>query len=135
MPTTLSAIGPRHKEYEQDGWHIYTPRHAPMASLEGHMTFALKYEGLDLLVLKSLFQATGPEPIEAIVKATLTGTYARRIWFLYEWLLGKSSICHLPRKASTRTLSIPACNGRHPGKNLRGTASKTTCPAHHPFAR
>lgn len=84
----LSAVGPRHKTYQQDGWQIYTPRHAPPASLEGHLTFALKYEGLDLLVLKALFQATGPEPIEAMVRSTPTGTYARRSWFLYEWLLG-----------------------------------------------
>jgi len=90
MPRTLSAIGPRHREYEQDGWHIYTPRHAPPASLEGHLTFALKYEGLDLLVLKALFLATGPGPIETIIKATPTGRYARRVWFLYEWLLGKT---------------------------------------------
>jgi hypothetical protein len=27
-------------------------------------------------------------PIEAIVRATPIGSYARRIWFLYEWLLG-----------------------------------------------
>jgi hypothetical protein len=26
----------------------------------------------------------------AIVRATPTGIYARRIWFLYEWLLGKT---------------------------------------------
>jgi Fic/DOC family len=90
MPRTLSAIGPRHKDYQEDGWHIYTPRHAPQASLEGHLTFALKYEGLDLLILKALFQATGPEPIEAMVKATPTGAYARRSWFLYEWLIGKT---------------------------------------------
>jgi len=90
MPRALAAIGPRHKEYEQDGWHVYTPRHAPSASLEGHLTFALKYEGLDLLVLKALFQATGPGPIEAMVKATPTGIYARRVWFIYEWLLEKS---------------------------------------------
>lgn len=90
MPRTLSAVGPRHKAYQQDGWQIYTPRHAPPASLEGHLTFALKYEGLDLLVLKALFQATGPEPIEAMARGTPTGTYARRSWFLYEWLLGKT---------------------------------------------
>ena len=90
MPHTLCAIGPRHRDYQEDGWHIYTPRHAPQASLEGHLTFALKYEGLDLLVLKALFQATGSEPIEAMVKATPTGAYARRSWFLYEWLLGKT---------------------------------------------
>jgi hypothetical protein len=87
LPRTLCAIGPRHKVYLQDNWLIYTPRHAPSADIESHLTFALKYEGLDLLVLKALFQATGPEPIEAIVRNTPTGTYARRVWFLYEWLL------------------------------------------------
>jgi Fic family protein len=88
QPRTLSAIGPRHKQYQQDGWHIYTPRHAPTPTLDGQLTFALKYEGLDLGVLKALFRATGPAPIEAMVRATPTGSYARRAWFLYEWLLG-----------------------------------------------
>jgi hypothetical protein len=87
-PRTLSAIGPRHKQYQQDGWRFYTPRHAPEASLDGHLTFALKYEGLDLGVLKALFRAAGPAPLEAIVRAKPTGAYARRAWFLYEWLLG-----------------------------------------------
>src|SRR5664279_5766515 len=41
MPRTLSAVGPRHKHYQEDGWHIYTPRHAPPASLEGHLTLSL----------------------------------------------------------------------------------------------
>lgn len=88
LPLTLSAIGERHRITESDGWRILTPRHAPRATLEGHLTFALKYEGLDLAVLKRLFQAVGPRPIEVIVRATPTGIYARRIWFLYEWLLG-----------------------------------------------
>ncbi|MGY2051633.1 Fic family protein [Methylobacterium sp. JK268] len=87
VPITLSAIGSRHKVYRADGWHIYTPRHRPRADLAGHLTFALRYEGLDLAVLKALFRATGPEPIAAIVRAAPTGTYARRLWFLYEWLL------------------------------------------------
>jgi hypothetical protein len=88
VPRRLSAVGPRHKQYQQDGWHIYTPRHAPSADLEGHLTFALKYEGLDLGALKALFLAAGPATMEAIVRATPTGSYARRTWFLYEWLLG-----------------------------------------------
>jgi len=66
-----------------------TPRHAPKASVEGHLTFALKYEGLDLAVLKRLFAATGPGEIAALVRAKPTGSYARRIWFLYEWLTGE----------------------------------------------
>jgi len=89
VPRTLSAIGTRHRIIEQHGWRLYTPRHAPPAMLEGHLTFALKYEGLDLALLKRLFLAVGPADIEAIVRATPTGSYARRIWFLYEWLIGK----------------------------------------------
>ena len=89
LPRTLSATGERHKAYEDAGWRILTPRHAPKASVEGHLTFALKYEGLDLAVLKRLFAATGPGEIAALVRAKPTGSYARRIWFLYEWLTGE----------------------------------------------
>lgn len=89
IPSTLSAIGTRHKTVEQDGWRLLTPRHAPPPTLEGHLTFALKYEGLDLAVLKRLFTEARPSHIEAIVSAKPTGNYARRIWFLYEWLTGK----------------------------------------------
>ncbi len=39
-------------------------------------------------MLKTLFRATGPGPIEELVRGSPTGSNARRIWFLYEWLLG-----------------------------------------------
>lgn len=87
VPRTLAAIGPRHKVYEDDGWRIFTPRHQPANTLDAQLTFSLRYEGLDLAVLKALFRATGPDPIAEIVRAAPTGSYARRIWFLYEWLL------------------------------------------------
>jgi len=67
LPLTLSAIGDHHRVVERAGWRITTPRHQPHPSLAGHLTFALKYEGLDLTVLKRLFLATGPAPIEAVV--------------------------------------------------------------------
>jgi hypothetical protein len=89
LPRTLSAIGERHRVIERDGWRILTPRHAPLDSLEGHLTFALKHEGLDLAVLKRLFVAVTRVAIEAIVRAKPTGSYARRIWFLFEWLTGE----------------------------------------------
>jgi hypothetical protein len=73
---------------EEGGWRIMTPRHAPHATLDGHLTFALKYEGLDLAVLKRLFLEAGSGAIEALVRNKSTGSYARRIWFLYEWLTG-----------------------------------------------
>jgi len=88
LPRTLSAIGQRHKVTEQDGWRIFTPRHAPSAGLEGHLTFALKWEGIDLAVLARLFAVVAAAEIESIIRSKPTGSYSRRIWFLYEWLTG-----------------------------------------------
>lgn len=90
LPRRLSAIGERHRLIEEPEWRIFPPRYAPEASLAGHLIFALKYEGLDLAVLKRLFLALGPAPLEAAVRAQPTGSYARRLWFLYEWLTGKT---------------------------------------------
>jgi hypothetical protein len=89
LPRVLFAIGKRHRKIHAQGWRILTPRHAPRPSFYGHLSFTLKHEGLDLAVLKRLFQAAGPLKIENMVQAQPTGTYARRIWFLYEWLLGQ----------------------------------------------
>lgn len=89
VPRTLSAIGTKHRMFEDAGWRIYTPRHAPEATLEGHLTFALKNEGLDLAVLKRLFLAVTEGEIAEFVRKKPTGVYTRRIWFLYEWLLGR----------------------------------------------
>jgi len=88
LPATLSAIGTRHRLIERQGWRILGPRYAPAATLEGHLTFAMKHEGLDLAVLKRLFLTIGAAEIEALVRAEPTGRYARRVWFLYEWLTG-----------------------------------------------
>lgn len=89
VPVTLSAIGTKHRIIEDAGWRIYTPRHAPEATLEGHLTFALKNEGVDLAVLKRLFLAVKEGEIAEPVRQKPTGVYTRRIWFLYEWLLGR----------------------------------------------
>ncbi|MCK5133979.1 MAG: Fic family protein [Candidatus Sabulitectum sp.] len=85
-PVTLSAISNRHRKYTKNGWSILTPRHMPESTLYGHLTFALKYEGINLILLKSLFRITGPSPITRIVRDIPGSSYARRLWFLYEWL-------------------------------------------------
>ncbi|MCF7929687.1 MAG: Fic family protein, partial [Spirochaetales bacterium] len=74
---------------EMKGWRIFTPRYRPASSLEGHLTFALKYEGIDLGVLHRLFERIDQKEIVSIVRNSPTGAYARRLWFLYEWLTGK----------------------------------------------
>lgn len=84
----LTAIAERHHPQSSDQWLMLTPRYAPANDLAGQLTFALRYEGLNLTVLARLFRAIDPADIIAIVVASPTGAYARRIWFLYEWLTG-----------------------------------------------
>lgn len=87
LPRRLAAIGEHHKIYEEADWKIFTPRHRPTATLEGHLVFALKYEGLDLAVLKKLFESLSPSDLEQLIQAKPTSRYTRRLWFLYEWLM------------------------------------------------
>ena len=104
LPRTLFATGDHHRIVEKSGWRILTPRHAPHPDLNGHLTFAIKYEGLNLAVLKKLFTAIGAQPVKSLVHENPTGAYSRRIWFLYEWLLG--SQLDLPNAVAGRYVSV-----------------------------
>jgi hypothetical protein len=123
-PRVLRAIGQRHRVYQQNGWRLLTPRHAPPATLAGQLTFALKHEGLDLAVLKRLFQALGPEPIVDLVRAQPTGSYTRRIWFLYEWQLGE----RLPLADATRGTYVAVVDPamQWPGASERSQRHRVT---------
>jgi len=70
LPNSLCALGMEHRVFEKSGWKYFTPRHAPTPDLEGHLVFALKYEGIDLAVLSKLFDYTGLKPIEEMIKKT-----------------------------------------------------------------
>jgi hypothetical protein len=88
LATRFAAIADRHHPRSTDQWLMLTPRHAPDDNLAGHLTFALRYEGINLPVLARLFRIVSAADIARIVEASPTGSYARRIWFLYEWLTG-----------------------------------------------
>lgn len=64
-------------------------RRRPSDDLGAHLEFALKREGVDLSVLDALFRSIDAGQVAEIVESTPTGKYARRIWFLYEWLTGR----------------------------------------------
>ena len=117
LPTTLSATGEHHRTSNEAEWRILTPRHAPSPDLEGHLTFALKYEGLDLAVLKRLFAAVPAAEIEAIVRAKPTGRYSRRIWFLYEWLMGQRLDLPDAEKGTYVPMVDPKRQWATPGEN------------------
>jgi len=91
MPLTsrLALISEKHRQYQTSEWLVYTTRHKPEDSLYGHLTFALKYEGVNLLFFRKLFEETGETIIESMVIKEPLSRYSRKIWFLYEWLTQK----------------------------------------------
>lgn len=119
LPRRLHAIGARHRVIEEDGWRLLTPRHAPDHTLGGHLTFALKWEGLDLAVLKRLFRRIGPTPVVDLIRDQPTGTYARRIWFLYEWLL------QTRLDLQDASAAIGYCDALDPELQLAATAERS----------
>lgn len=88
LPRQLAIVTEKHQRYNTQQWQVFTKRHKPNDMLINHIYFALKYEGIDLLILKTIFQQIGEEDIREAILNEPTGQYARRVWFLYEWLLG-----------------------------------------------
>jgi hypothetical protein len=85
-PELLCAISTKHKRYQKDGWEIFTPRHDRKKTLDEMLKFAFRYEGLDLALLKALFQKVKSKEIESIVLKSPHAEFNRRLWFIYEWL-------------------------------------------------
>ncbi len=94
LPPRLAALARRHHPGSTTDWLMLTPRHRPVPDLAGHLAFAFKWEGLNFGVLAALFKNVSDREITNIILATPTGAFARRLWFLYEWL-------------TSRTLDVP----------------------------
>src|SRR5687768_9223113 len=82
-PPRLTIIAQRHERLDLEDWLVLTPRHEPEDTLADHLEFALKWEGVDLGVLAKLFQEVTSDEILSVVMAKPSGSYARRVWFLY----------------------------------------------------
>ncbi len=104
LPSRLTAIAERHVKASTEEWQILTPRHQPADTLAGHLTFALKWEGVELGILGALFKTVKAEEIAQIVSETPTGAYARRLWFLYEWLTGRK--LEIPELGKVRAVPV-----------------------------
>lgn len=83
-----SVIGSGRSSTASSGFTVetYPGHYQPELTLSAQLTFALKYEGVELDFLRRLFEVTGPAPITKWVLEEPTGAYARRCGFLYEWL-------------------------------------------------
>ena len=89
VPDILSLISHKNKKYKENQWQVFSFRYLPEDTLYKQLVFALRYEGINLLVLKKLFEKLPEEEIAELVQIEPVGQYSRKIWFLYEWLFGK----------------------------------------------
>src|SRR6267142_705066 len=89
-PSCASGQHVRGSRREEGAWTVFDKRYWPGDSFADHLTFALRHEGLDLLILKRVFEAVPQAEIEAFVQAAPTGVPARRAWYLYELLTGST---------------------------------------------
>ena len=89
IPQKLALISELRRQYKNENWLVFTPRHQPEENLYAHLVFALKYEGINLLFFKKLFEKLSSNELEQWVISEPLSRYSRKIWFLYEWIMQK----------------------------------------------
>ncbi len=75
---------------EEDGWTVFDKRYWPGHHVTDHISFALRHEQFDPLVLKRVLDAVDQETISAFVRDAPKGAVTRRVWFFYERMTGRS---------------------------------------------
>ena len=79
---------------ERDGRTIGTyPKHyepKPANDSFAHIEFGLKYDGLELALLRGVFSRVSAADVARVVEQSPTGRYARQIGFLFEFLTGNT---------------------------------------------
>ena len=86
FPSCASRAHVRGTVVHKGSWHLYDKRYWPGDKDVEHLVFALKHEIFDLLSLKRILNVLPQRDIEHYIQSSPTGIYARKIWFLYEWL-------------------------------------------------
>ncbi len=89
-PTCVSDQHIRGSRRNEESWIVFDKRYWPGDTFADHLTFALRHEDLDLLILKRVFEAVPQSEFQHIVRATPTGIQARRAWYFYELLTGRT---------------------------------------------
>ncbi|MEK7486774.1 MAG: cell filamentation protein Fic, partial [Planctomycetota bacterium] len=71
--------------------HFYPKKYQPKdpENIFSQLEFALKYDGIHLGILESVFEQIPPEQMTSFVKEHPSSKTGRRLWYLYEFLLGK----------------------------------------------
>jgi Fic family protein len=119
LPRQLAGISQRHHPRSTEAWLMRPASQRVPSSVAEHLEFALRYEGVQLSILKPVFERMNPKDLEAVVRSAPTGNYARRLWFFYEWLTGRTLDVPAPGKVR----AVPAIDPTLQGAIEKGTVS------------
>lgn len=97
MVYPIALVCNQNKSYQNKDWYIMPSTYlvednqelGEIEALYKHLVFALKYEGINLLLFKNLTKHYSEVQLTNLVNIEPTGQYSRRIWFIIEWLIGK----------------------------------------------
>jgi hypothetical protein len=89
---SLVAVSNIHRVHAHEGVieEVYPSKYWPGDAPGDHLEFALKYDGTNPAIMSMLFQKIAEEDILLHIRSKPTGKYARRLWFLYESLTGRT---------------------------------------------
>lgn len=86
-PYERHAIADKQVHVKREGWVVHPAPRWPGDSVVAHLVFALKNEGVNLLILKRAFAASGPRDLAIAIRAKPGSAYLRRLAFFYEMLI------------------------------------------------
>ena len=118
MANPIALVCMQNKSYQTKEWTIFPKGYLPedhkglteIKALYKHLVFALKYEGINLLLYSFLTQHYTTRQLTELVNIEPTGQYSRRIWFLIEWIIGKKLE---GKDALTKKSYIPVIDSKH----------------------
>src|SRR5258708_38716018 len=89
-PSCVSDKHIRGSHREEALWTVFDRRYWPGDTFGDHLSFALRHERMDLLVLKRIFETIPAASMAEFVREAPNGIPNRRAWFLYELLTGRN---------------------------------------------
>ena len=86
LPNRIHVVATVNKELQTEDCVVHPVGRRPADEVYDHLRFAIRYDGVNLLVLSQVFASMGPSVLQAAIDAQPTSGYARRLCYLYEWL-------------------------------------------------
>ncbi len=87
---TFSAISTKRlssQTIQKEGWLIFDSSYQIENHAYSHLKFAIKYEVIDLLILKLILKHFPKEELTSFISANPKRILSKKIWFYYEFLL------------------------------------------------